>query len=395
MSDKIKLVVDTSVFMEETEFVEKVMEEYDIIIPLVVLEELDNLKTNRDVAKSYRAKKAIKFIEVNYSKFEFDNSKSEEIKNDNKILGSAIKNSAGIMTGDICMKVKARMENIDVIEIDKNGKYKGYSVLNLNFDNEEDSKILANIYENKKLHGIDLHINEYLIVRDDLDHTIDIFRWDGHHLQKLRLPNKKVVTPKNDLQMCALDLLMNKDIPIKVIAGIYGSGKTMLSTLVGSHLVNEKGEYSKLVLIKNNDFNDSGKDIGALPGDMLDKTSIYFQSIIQHLPQGEYQEERMRNAGTLETHLTYFIKGLSINGYILVDECEDLTLSDIRLVGSRMEEDACIVFCGDWKQANGKYRNDSGMVKLMSQTKDNPMVGVIVLDRDVRSDASKIFADLY
>lgn len=63
-------------------------------------------------------------------------------------------------------------------------------------------------------------------------------------------------------------------------------------------------------------------------------------------------------------------------------------------MGSRLEENSCIVFSGDWKQASGKYKENSGMKHLIDKTKGNPLVGVVVLDEDVRSEASKIFADL-
>ena len=394
MTEKKKVVVDTSALMEEPEYFESVIKDYNIILPITVLEELDNLKTNKIFEKQVRAKKAIKFIEVYFDEIQFDtNEYKDSEKNDNKILLSAIKNEASIMTNDICLKVKSKIVNVEVIEIYRNGKYKGYSVMNLDLDNEEDGKILADIYEKRKIEEVSLHINEYLIIRDINDKTIDIFRWDGEYLKDLKLPNKKVVSPKNDLQMCALDLLMAEEVPIKIVAGVYGSGKTMLSTLVGLNLV-EKGHYSKLVLVRSTDTQESG-DIGFLPGTFEDKTNILFQTMIQHFPQGEFQAEKMKNAGLLEMHIPYFMKGLSISGFMLVDESEDLTLSDLRKIGARIEEDSAIVFAGDWKQANGRYKSDSGMVKLINQTKDEPLVGVIVLDSDVRSMASKIFVDLY
>jgi len=50
------LVIDTSVFMSDTE-INDLINKYHVIIPYVVLEELDNLKENRDSNKSYNARK--------------------------------------------------------------------------------------------------------------------------------------------------------------------------------------------------------------------------------------------------------------------------------------------------------------------------------------------------
>lgn len=409
MADKQKLVVDTCVFMENLDVIEDLMQEYKICIPYVVLQELDHHKDRGDNARSYKGRTAIKFINANYDEFEFIETENNIDNNDDLILQTAKDNECAIATYDICMKVKANVLGVPFVELNNDKKeYKGYKIVEIDTNEDEDNQWLANVYEKPQENPCDLLTNEYLIIRDkansiwdsnEFNHkigykTIDIFRWNGNELIGLRLPPKKVVRPLNDLQACVLDLLMDKDIPIKIVAGEYGSGKTLISTLVGLYMVEDKGQYSKLVLVRNNDLQDSGRDVGALPGDLLDKTNLLFKTSIQHFPQGEYQAEKMRMEGRLETHITYFIKGLSINGYVIVDESEDLTLKDIKLVGSRIEEDASIVFVGDWKQANGKYKNDNGLIQLINKTKDNPLVGVVVLDEDVRSDASKVFADL-
>ncbi|WP_214607216.1 hypothetical protein, partial [Mycobacterium tuberculosis] len=118
--------------------------------------------------------------------------------------------------------------------------YKGYKVVTLS-PNE-----MSHLYSHTKDNPFDLRINEYLIIKDEtrplLDgegdgkdeyQTVDILRWDGNDLVQLRQPPKKVVKAENDLQRCAIDLLYNKQIPIKVIAGTYGSGKSFLATKMG------------------------------------------------------------------------------------------------------------------------------------------------------------------
>lgn len=409
MADKQKLVVDTCVFMENLDVIEDLMQEYKICIPYVVLQELDHHKDRGDGWRSFKGRTAIKFINANYDEFEFIETENNIDNNDDLILQTAKDNECAIATYDICMKVKANVLGVPFVELNNDKKeYKGYKIVEIDTNEDEDNQWLANVYEKPQENPCDLLTNEYLIIRDkanpiwdsnEFNHkvgykTIDIFRWNGNELIGLRLPPKKVVRPLNDLQACALDLLMDKDIPIKIVAGEYGSGKSLLSTLVGVHLVEDKGQYSKLVLVRNNDLNDSGKDIGFLPGTYDDKTDLMFKTTTQHFPQGEYQVEKMKSENRLETHITYFIKGLSINGYVIVDESEDLTLKDIKLIGSRIENDGCIVFSGDWKQASGKYRVNNGLIQLINKTKDNPLVGVVVLDEDVRSDTSKVFANL-
>lgn len=414
--DKTKVIIDTCAFMKKADIIEKNINNYDFIIPTIVLEELDNLKENKDSEISFEARCALKLIDKYEDKFKYVLNdicdalpKGYDVnKNDNKILSVCKKENAHIYSLDKSVNIKAKLLGISTVKFDENDDdYKGYKILEIDTNNDEDNNLLANLYQNPNINYFDLHINQYLIIRDkacpvyDEDFsqrigykTLDILRWGGKELVGLKTPPKRIITPLNDLQKCALDLLYNRDIPIKIIAGCYGSGKTIISTLTGLYMVEEKGYYNKLVLVRNNDMHDSGRDPGALPGTLDEKTNILFKTMTQHFPMGEAQVEEMKRTGKLETHITFFIKGLSINGYIIVDEAEDLTIKDIKAVGSRLEKDGCIVFCGDWKQANGKYKNSNGLLHLLNKTKDNPLVGACVLDLDVRSDASKVFAEL-
>lgn len=407
MEDKRKIVVDTNIFMESIDVLKKLTEDYSVVVPLITLEELDNLKDSRNDTRTHKARLAIKYLNANYDDFIFDD-KEYEGKPDNQIISVAEYYKCSLATNDICVKVKCKIKNIEVLSfLGNEQEYKGYRILEIDTNEDVDNELLARLYQHPNENILDLHINEYLIIRDkdnpifnencDVSttyKTIDIMRWDGEIYTKLKYPAKRIITPLNDLQACALDLLGNKDVPIRVIAGNFGSGKTMMATVMGVNAVEEKGQYSKLVLVRNNDTQ-SGKDVGFLPGDMEDKTGLLFQTMYQHFPQEKYQAEKMKHEGKLECHVPYFMKGLSISGFMIVDESEDLTLRDLRMIGSRIEKDSCINFCGDWKQTGGKYLSDNGMIQLIDQTKGNPLVGVVVLDEDVRSEASKVFADLF
>ena len=79
---------------------------------------------------------------------------------------------------------------------------------------------------------------------------------------------------------------------------------------------------------------------------------------------------------------------------MIVDECEDLNLKLIKLLGTRIGNNSAIVLTGDWHQAEQQYKYDSGISKLIEQTIDDPLVGIVVLDEDVRSSVSKTFANL-
>jgi len=411
---KQKAVVDTNVLLSEHIGLLKTFIDQgnELIIPLIVLQEIDKKNHGTDEHLKYSARNAIRFIEDYTDKITFDLKRRCLLRLDKSIpdsyvITSAKKNKSQLITLDTAMKQiasKLKIKCLSVNLTDDDMSFKGYQILEMDTEIDSDNELLASLYDYKK-NTLKLHVNEYVIIKDksapnyDVENneflgykTLDILKFNGEKLVKLKLPLKKIIEPKNDLQKCALDLLNSNDTPIKIICGCYGSGKSYLSTRSALYQVKDKGNYSKIVLVRNNDL--QGKDVGALPGTLEEKTDILFESITQHFPMGKDDLIKMRSDGQLETYVSYFIKGADIGGYVMVDEAQDLTFKDIKKIGSRINEDGCITFIGDWNQTEGKYVSTSGLIDFISKTKDNPLVGTVVLDLDVRSDTSKVFADL-
>lgn len=384
-------VVDTNIYLHNVE----VLDNYDDLVYLSsVNRELEKHKTKTGEL-GYLARKATRYVEQNRDKFTFDSTDYQvELDGldssyvDNQILTSCIKNNYSLMTEDILLKHKAKCYGVDIIELSNtNGSdFKGYRFLDLT--DEE----LAYFYENKSQNIFDLHINEYAIIRDKDENTLDKYRWDGSKHTGLVLPPKKYIKPKNDLQEITLDLLYNKDIPIKFIAGMTGSGKTYLTTKMALYHVREKGNHSKIMMVRNP--MGSGEEIGFLKGDKNTKTEGFFNSIVQHLDQGELEAELMEQRGELERDIPFFMKGLSIpDTFIIADEAEDMSPKLIKMLGTRPSYNTTIVFSGDWSQAEEKYATNNGLKMAINHFRDEPLAGTVVLDLDVRSDASRVFAN--
>lgn len=377
-----KFVVDTNILLHRVD----ILEEDNIVIPLVVLQELDKLKTSKEVG--FEARRAIRAIEN--SKVHIDlNHSAEETNCDDIILNCAKDHNAELYTKDICLRVKAGAVNITASDPygDSDGIYTGVKEVCLS-DSE-----MAKLYQNPEDNCFNLHVNQYLIVKNNCGYSVDKLRWDGTRLVQLKLPPSKILKPLNDLQACAIDLLNNKDIPIKIIAGTYGSGKTLLTARMGLYHVLQKGNYSKIFLIRNPIG--SGEEIGFIKGDKDQKIEPFLKPIEQNLEGGEIQLQQMIQYRQLEYTIPWYIKGMSIaHSFIMVDEAEDMDKRLIKLIGTRIAEGSCICFSGDWRQSESKFMRDNGLIHLLNNTKDEPLVGAIVLDSDVRSDASKVFAEL-
>lgn len=421
----MNIYLDTSVLMHSTTRLEKLIEEGNkLVVCTLVLEELDNHKDGKDGEKAFKARTAIKFLKKYEDQIEFitsDGCQAEAIKRyefdpnkpDNKILEAAIiyeietGKKLEIYTNDISMSIKARRLGLECLtpEYEEDKSYKGY--IEIKGTEEE------NDYTLKELMVSDtLHPNQYIIVTDtDYEENGEIFersyavKWTGDDYAETIIPRSKELQPKNMPQACAIDLMFSKDIPIKIICGGYGSGKTYIAVKSAEELINRYFCYSKLLLVRNPIPADN-IDIGALPGTKHDKVGSYFQSMTQYLSDvssniyedsfdPDNLEAAKRRGYQLEMEIPSFMKGRSVDDTLMiVDECEDLNLKLIKLLGTRIGNNSAIVLTGDWHQAEQQYKYDSGISKLIEQTIDDPLVGIVVLDEDVRSSVSKTFANL-
>lgn len=375
-------VVDTNILLQSV----SILEDKNVIVPLAVLQELDNLKTSKDIG--FEARRAIKAIRDYNPRIDLE-FKLEEKKADDVILACAKNYNAELYTKDICLAEKAKAYSITTSNplSDTDEVYTGYKEVHLS------QSEMAALYQNPNCNYFELYNNQYLIVKDDSGYTVDKLRWNGEKYVGLKLPPSKVLKPLNDLQACALDLVHNKDIPIKIVAGNFGSGKTLISVRTALHHLLDKGTYSKIFLIRNPIG--TGEEIGFVKGDKEQKIAHFLKPIEQNLEGGEFQLKELMMRGQLEFEIPWFIKGQSIaNSFILVEEAEDMTVKLIKMIGTRVAEGSCICLSGDWKQSEAKYVRDNGLIHLLNNTKDNPLVGAVVLEADVRSSASKVFAEI-
>jgi PhoH-like ATPase len=364
------------------------------IIPEIVLHELDKLKVGiTDTA--YRARQAVRKLKsldniIYDHKFNKQHQSVLLGNNDDCIVECAKEHEACLITGDFLVQLKAKAQGIEVYETEgryEDYGYKGFKEVILDHDE------LASFYENQMVNKYELLTNEYLLIKNLNNEVVDKFRWNGRTHAKLKHSPTKKIKSMNHLQDLAIDLLLNTDIPIKIIAGNYGSGKTILSVKSAIYHVMEKGNYAKIMAVRNPIG--SGKDVGYLKGTKDEKTAGFFKPFIQHLEGGEQTAHYLEQQGVLTKEIPFYMKGLSIENTIIVcDEAEDLDVKLIRLIGTRLGKDSAVIFAGDYNQTEIEYKNNNGLMTAIDKLRGNPLVGIVVLEEDVRSDASKVFAEL-
>lgn len=378
-------------------------------IASVTFQELENIKTsrNKDAETKYRARKVIRHLKNSATDYTV-RTVTESTKllvakhdldtnvNDYLICGAALEVKLEFPEDDIifctedinCAMTALYLFNIDTYlgSEEEETMYKGYRIIE--GTTEEINKIMSEIDPST------FFTNQYIIIKNSDDGSEKEMRYDGTSFVNLRLPDSTVIKGKNSLQRCALDMLHNKDIPICVILGTYGSGKTFLASKIGIHETIKKGNYSCILGVRSPIG--TGQDIGYLPGDFNDKTGDFFLPIAQQLDMGIAEFEKLQQDEVIKTAIPYYLKGQTFDGtFIIADECEDLTAKEIKLIGTRLGEDSKIVFTGDYKQSEIDSTSDNAIVDMCNQLQGNPHFACIVLDEDVRSETSKIFAGLW
>ena len=76
------------------------------------------------------------------------------------------------------------------------------------------------------------------------------------------------------------------------------------------------------------------------------------------------------------------------------DEAEDLSIKLIKCLGTRVGKGSELILLGDLKQAENQYKVNNGIATFIEHSLDSPLVGVVWLPEDVRSEMSKLFAEL-
>jgi len=380
------------------------------VISQKTLEEIENIKSSghKDGEIKYKARQVSRLLNEHYGEYDVLPHTSEvdavieekylQITPDNIILATAYlygkEHDVLVVSDDLNCKFisrevfKLETRGVDEINIVKDSQvYKGYKKIS------GDTQYI-NDYMMDCLEKDTWYMNEYLIIENTDDNSIKEMRFDGTKFVNLKLPPSKFIKGKNSLQRCALDALMNPDISIVAVNGGYGCGKTFLALQMALYAVREKGHQAKILGVR--EVLGEGEEIGFLKGDFSEKTDLFFKPLEQQLQGGEFELESLKAQGIIESMIPYFMKGTTYNETVIVcDEAEDFSEKQIKLVGTRLGKNSRIFFSGDYKQSvkNSTHRNS--LVKMCNELKGNKKFACVYLGEDVRSETSKLFADLF
>lgn len=428
-------ILDTNVLIHDPNCIYNFVDN-DVVLPIFVIEEIDSLKRKPEtaiqarlaarvldeirgqgcLAKGVKLKNGINFrVEISCDLSLLPSSLRKEVM-DNNILAivlEILKNNADkkvvLVTKDINMRIKADSLGINVEDyqtdmVEYSELYEGVIEL-------EVSKEIFDKYEKVgKVPLTDLGINDVVppnvFIKMKYKDKETTGRYCEGKIKKLVYGdiNAWGARARNDEQRYAMDLLMDPNIKVVSLVGKAGTGKTLLAIASGLEQVIERKVYKKLLIARP--VIPMGKDIGYLPGSEKEKLRPWMQPIYDNIDflseskedkTGEKVVEGLEAMGLLKIEALTYIRGRSIpNGFIIIDEAQNLTPLEVKTIVTRAGTDTKIVFTGDPYQIDSPYldANTNGLTYMAEKLKNEALSGHITLKKGERSPLAEIAAKL-
>lgn len=210
------------------------------------------------------------------------------------------------------------------------------------------------------------------------------------------------VSPRNREQQYAVDALLNKDIPLVTLTGQAGCGKTLLTLACALQMVQDDSTYDRLIVSRP--VQPMGKDIGYLPGNVEEKLDPWMGPIkdainflTREKSRGHDMYTEMVAMGVLEIEPLTYIRGRSIpNTLFILDEAQDLTKHEIKTIVSRMGENSKLILIGDVEQISNPYLDatSSGLAIVIEKFKKYGLSSHVTLMRGERSPLATLAAEI-
>lgn len=433
---KTVYVIDTNVFLHDPYCIDT-FKNSEIVIPLPVLEELDDLKRFTD-ERGKNARYLIRFINGLKGQggdlirgVESPNGNTVRIvytlepmergqyplpneKANHKLLMAyqiAQKNPKVVfISKDLVMRIKAeaiglKAEDYENLKFSYDKLYKGYRKIEV--PKNQIDMFFKDGQIDVSTEGF--RPNEFcMMTSPEKSSAVARFNQKTKKLEPLIKVTQDIwgILPLNLEQKCALDLLLRDDIKLVTLVGPAGTGKTMLTLAVALRKVFDEGLYSRILVSRP--IVPLGKDIGYLPGTKEEKLIHWMQPIYDNLEflcmagsksdegGGETQSYIMES-GKIEMEAVTYIRGRSLpKMFIIVDEAQNLTPHEAKTIISRAGQGTKVVFTGDPTQIDNPYldKDSNALTFTVGKFAEHSIFGHMFLERTERSELAALAAEI-
>lgn len=417
------IVADTNIWLLNPNWYENFKEEI-IVIPQVVIEELDGKKSSYGVL-GLNARQSIKKISKVAEKYEelfseyitLDDYKFiimstpqyfdldfDLSTNDNKIIACALylgnnkENDVTLLSNDCNVRTKTSLY------------YQKYYVKSKELIDGEVS--VSDYYHVENINATDdildsLYSNELTV--DDLTLSTNVintplyFRHNNETILATIINNGKIlpiqsnkknniydiggkIKPVNEYQKQFVNLIKNDNIKIIGCIGKTGSGKTLIALSTALKLI-EDGVYSHIKLIKP--YVSLGNTVGLLKGSLEEKVDPIKQSFNSALECIGTDIESLEDRGIMSFSVPEYERGKTYHStLVIVDECQNLSNMEIKSLITRCGSSSKIILLGDTKQIDSLYlsENYNGLSYVIDRLSGQEFFAPIFLNKSERAD---------
>jgi PhoH-like ATPase len=419
-------VLDTSVLLADPAALEK-FEEHEVVVPLVVLMELEAKRLHPELGWS--AREALRYLErlriehgtltepipvndvggtvrvelnhVDTSSLPAAFSSSE---NDHRILavGRNLADKGLLVTlvsKDLPLRLKASVAGLGAEEYrnEITGSAEGWSGL---VELATEAETVDRLYQERSLflaEAADLPTNAGLVLRSPSSSALARLHSDGraHLLDGDR--HLFDVRGRSAEQRVALDLLSDDSVGIVSLGGPAGTGKSVLALAAGLEAVLERRTQKKVIVFRPL-YAVGGQDLGFLPGDADEKMGPWAAAVndaLESIAGPEVIEEVIARKLLEVLPLTH-IRGRTLTDtFVIVDEAQNLEKMVLLTALTRLGAGSRVVLTHDVAQRDnlhvGRY---DGVASVVSTLRGNSLFGHVTLTRSERSPVAALVTEL-
>jgi PhoH-like ATPase len=433
-------VLDTNVILHDSSCIHR-FQEHDIVVPVTVLEELDQFKKGNEVL-NFHAREFLRSLDslsgdklfnggvqvgpgLGKIMIRLERELHPELelnfsfsKADHHILNIAhhlAKEDPArpviLVTKDVNLRMKAKAVGL-LAQDYKNDQVKDVATLYRGHRLEEgiSAELVQALHERPfeveaGAFGLEQEVlaNEYLVLRNGKHSALGRLNPARNTVQRVDRSTAYGITPRNAEQIFVLDALMNPEIQLVSITGKAGTGKTLLALAAAL----ETRKFYRQILVARPIVPLSNKDIGFLPGDVQSKVDPYMKPLYDNLGviQNQFPEtdskynriSRYLEEQKLVTEPLTYIRGRSlVRMFFIIDEAQNLTPHEVKTVITRAGEGTKIVFTGDIYQIDHPYldSHSNGLSYLIEKMQGQPIYAHINLEKGERSLLAELASNL-
>jgi PhoH-like ATPase len=401
-------------------------DEHDVVIPLVVLTELEAKRQHPDLGWSAReALRALERLRVAHGtltdpvpvndrggrmRVELNHVDSSSLPvafqsdvNDHRILAVA-RNLADkgldtvLVSKDMPLRLKAAVVGVDAEEyrhelVDAD-TWQGMVEL------DADTELVDRLYHDRAVRlpdGLAPLVNSGIVLRSSSGSALARQRADG--LAHLVDGDRHLfdVRGRSAEQRIALDLLADESVGIVSLGGSAGTGKSVLALAAGLEAVLERRTHRKVIVFRPL-FAVGGQELGYLPGSEAEKMSPWAAAVTDALESiaGPEVIEEVVDRGLIDVLPLTHIRGRTLTDcFVVVDEAQNLERMVLLTALTRLGESSRVVLTHDVAQRdNLRVGRRDGIASVVSLLKGHPLFGHVTLTRSERSPVAALVSDL-